>query len=175
VGDTFNRTLTVTPKTHSYTNKYLPWGEDREARAIYTDVTLSVANGSRWRLVNHNGFGMIVFNSDALAPASRPLVEKDMGATQAYTHAYPFTCVKEGTGTVIDRGAFAVIYTLQIESKYRNEKRPYVWRESRYHVASVPSSMNGDYICSDKPLMQRVGPPVLCDPTGKNKLLEPCP
>ena len=175
VGDTINRTLTVTPKTYSYTNKHLPWGENREARATYLDVTLSVGNGTRWQLVNHNGSEMIVFNSTALTPASQPLVEKDIGATQAYTHAYPFTCAKEGDGTVIDRGAFAIIYTLQIESKYRHEKRQDVRRESRYHVASVPSSMNGDYTCSDKPLMQRVGPPILCDPTGKNKLLVPCP
>lgn len=175
VDDTFNYTITVTPQEHSYTNKILPWGENREHRAVYIDVTLLVGNGTRWRFQRCGAFNcadLISTRAEIITPDKQDLVSKDMGATEAYVHAYPFTCVKEGSSSVLQRGGFGISFTLQIEAKRRgntieDDFHPSVRRETQYILTSLPNSMNGDFMCETEPEFIKVDPPILCDPDGR--------
>lgn len=174
VGDTFDYTVTVAPQEHSYTNKFLPLGENREYRAVYTDVTLLIGNGTRWRVNRCTSFNcsdIISHDSSVITPDEQEFVSKDMGATESYTNPYPMTCVKEGSTSVGMRGGFSISFTLQIEAKQRgntieDDFHPSVRRESQYIITSLPLGEGGKFTCEEKPEFIEIGPPILCDPDG---------
>jgi hypothetical protein len=180
VNQSFNYTVTVAPGPHRYTNTFLPWGEDRERRAVHTDVELTVGNGTRWwvdRCSTNNCATIFTFLPDVLAPAEQDFIGRDMAATESYRQDYPLTCAKKGDAYASMRGAFAIRFTLQVESKQRGEgipenARPYIFRERQYLISSIPHNMAGQFTCQE---WEQIGPPILCDPTGTHPNLQPCP
>jgi len=110
--------------------------------------------------------------SGKISPTEVLLETESFGEEQGYTFEQTFTCVEEGSDTVIIVGGITIDYTLEILSEYPNGMSKVERQNVRTTITDID---HPDYKCNEPAMMYMIDAPILCDPTGENTNLPACP